>query len=78
MISEDKSMLLWEKEGSSVFYRLCHLLLENKAGVITPPTYYVMFLSKTECDGGETTDDSHFTVKDCKGNIHSHALKNTM
>lgn len=34
---------------------------------------HTVFLREAECDDDETTDDSHFTVKGCKRNTHSHA-----
>lgn len=37
---------------------------------------HTMFLRKAECDGDEATDDSHFTVRDCKRNTRSPALIN--
>lgn len=39
---------------------------------------HTVFLREAECDGDETTDDSHFTVRGCKGNTRSHALKNSV
>lgn len=33
---------------------------------------HTVFLREAECDDDETTDDSRFTVKGCKGNARSH------
>lgn len=37
---------------------------------------HTMFLRMAERDGDETTGDSHFTVRGCKGNTRSPALNN--
>lgn len=52
---------------------LAHILLENKTGAVTTPTF--MFLRQAERDGDETTDDSHFTVRGCKRSTHSRLEK---
>lgn len=55
------------KGGQDVCW-LAQTLLENKAGAVTTP-----IAREAERDDDETTDDSHFTVRGCKGNACSHA-----